>query len=88
MQEKNHTGIPFEGLNQYRLSNRKVRTFSKKGLEKLVRECGFKNTYFYYPMPDYKLPTVIYSQDYLPKNDNMLNMTCYYIPDNYTLVAE
>ena len=38
-------------------------------------------------MPDYKLPTVIYSQDYLPKNDNMLNMKCYYIPDNYTLVA-
>lgn len=84
---EDHTGIPFEGLNQYRLSNRNVRTFSKKGLEKLVRECGFKNTYFYYPMPDYKLPTVIYSQDYLPKNDNMLNMTCYYIPDNYTLVA-
>lgn len=24
---------------------------------------GFDSTYFYYPFPDYKLPTVIYSDD-------------------------
>lgn len=84
---EDHTGVPFEGINQYELTNPKVRTFSKQGLEELVKSCGFANTYFYYPMPDYKLPTVVYSQDCLPKNGNMMNMRCYYIPDNRTLVA-
>lgn len=84
---EDHTGLPFEGMNQYRLSNRKVRTFSKKDLDILIKDCGFKKIFFYYPMPDYKLPTVIYSQKYLPKNENMLNMSYYYIPDAATLVA-
>ena len=85
--KEDHTGIPFDGINQYELSNPKVRTFSREALKDMIQKCGFKNTFFYYPMPDYKLPTVVYSQDYLPKNDNMLNMHCYYIPDNSTLVA-
>ena len=84
---EDHTAIPFDGMNQYTLNNRKVRTFSKDTLTKLINESGFTNTFFYYPMPDYKLPTVIYSQEYLPQNGNMQNMRCYYIPDDKTLVA-
>lgn len=84
---EDHTGIPFEGINQYRISNKKVRTFSKEALRKLINESGFENTYFYYPMPDYKLPEVIYSEDYLPRNANMDNMCYYYVPDASTLVA-
>ena len=49
---EDHTGIPFEGMNQYSFTQRGVRTFSKSALENLVKESGFKNTYFYYPMPD------------------------------------
>lgn len=85
---EDHTSVPFEGMNQYHITNRKVRTFSKSGLEKLVKDSGFKNTYFYYPMPDYKLPTVIYSEKCLPQNENMQNMACYYAPDKSTLVAD
>lgn len=85
---EDHTGIPFDGINQYDFSEKKVRTFSKAELEQMVRICGFENTFFYYPMPDYKLPTVVYSQNYLPKDNNMLNMNYYYIPDNKTLVAQ
>lgn len=85
---EDHTGIPFEGMNQYSVSSKKVRTFSKAGLEELIRDSGFANTYFYYPMPDYKLPTVIYSQDNLPKESNMFNMQYYYVPDDRTLVAQ
>lgn len=85
---EDHTGIPFEGMNQYRLSDRKVRTFSKNALDMLIKESGFSSTYFYYPMPDYKLPTVIYSQDFLPSNSNMMNLECYYIPDESSLVAQ
>lgn len=85
---EDHTGIPFLGLNQYSLTNKKVKTFSKKELSDLVKESGFKNQYFYYPLPDYKLPTVIYSQDYLPnsKRDIFQKMNCYYV-NNETLIA-
>ncbi len=85
---EDHTGMPFEGMNQYTLSNREVRTFARRELEELVKESGFGNTYFYYPMPDYKLPTVVYSQGSLPQNENMHNLEPYYIPDRTTLVAD
>lgn len=84
---EDHTQIPFDGINQYHNSNRGVRTFSRNELEQLIKRSGFNNTYFYYPMPDYKLPTVIYSQDYLPTNSCMENVRFYYVPDNTTLVA-
>ncbi len=85
---EDHTGIPFEGMNQYSITNRSVRTFSRKELEELVKDSGFQNTFFYYPMPDYKLPTVVYSQKWLPQNENMHNLAPYYIPDRTTLVAD
>lgn len=85
---EDHVGIPFEGMNQYRTTGRGVRTFSKAALEKLIKDSGYKNTFFYYPLPDYKLPTVIYSEDCLPHNDNMQNLQSYYVPDKSTLVAE
>lgn len=85
---EDHTGIPFEGMNQYSITTKKVRTFSRKELELLIKDSGFKNSFFYYPMPDYKLPTVIYSQNKLPGNENMHNLQSYYIPDRNTLIAE
>lgn len=85
---EDHTAIPFDGMNQYTLTDKKVRTFSKNELDELIKKSGFSNTFFYYPMPDYKLPTVIYSQERLPKNGNMENVNFYYIPDKSTLVAQ
>lgn len=85
---EDHTGMPFEGMNQYSITNKKVRTFSRNELEDLIKSSGFKNTFFYYPLPDYKLPTAVYSQEYLPENEKMQSMRCYYVPDNTTLVAE
>ena len=85
---EDHTSLPFDGINGYTLSKRKVRTFSRKSLETLVKESGFKHTFFYYPMPDYKLPTVVYSDNCLPTNSNMQNMNPYYYPDAKTLIAD
>lgn len=85
---EDHTGVPFEGMNQYTLSDKKVRTFSKADLTELVKMSGFANTYFYYPMPDYKMPSVIYSQDCLPKAGHLKDVQYYYVPNAYTLVAE
>ena len=85
---EDHTGVPFDGINQYRLGGKNGKTFSKKSLENMIRESGFLNSFFYYPMPDYKLPSVIYSQAYLPEDGNMHNMKCYYAPDKKTLIAD
>ena len=85
---EDHTSLPFDGLNDYKLSKRKVRTFSRKSLEELVKGSGFEHAFFYYPMPDYKLPTVVYSDNYLPTNPNMQNMNPYYYPDAKTVIAD
>lgn len=85
---EDHTSIPFDGINQYDIGGKTARTFSRKQLEKMIHDSGFSHTFFYYPMPDYKLPTVVYSQECLPENENMQNTRFYYVPDRTTLVAE
>ena len=71
-------------------TSRIIKLMEEKGVSKkdLIKRSGFKRTYFYYPMPDYKLPTVIYSQDFLPRNENMQNVRYYYVPDKATLFAQ
>ena len=59
---EDHLWKPFVGIEGYNKKD-KVKTFSKEQLEKLLTENGYKSLYFYYPFPDYKLPTVIYSDD-------------------------
>lgn len=75
---EDHTGRGFDGIEGYVETESKVRTFSRDGLEKIIRKAGFNNVSFYYPMPDYKMPTEIYSDDYLPsKADINLGQNSY-----------
>lgn len=85
---EDHTQIPFDGINQYSVSSKNVKTFSKTELDQLVGDCGFANRFFYYPMPDYKLPSIIYSQQKLPDQGNIQNLKTYYTPDRSTLIAD
>ncbi len=82
---EDHSGIPFDGLNQYELSGGKVRTFAKAELEELLEESGYEDSFFYFLLPDYKLPVVVYSEKYMPENEYMENMLPYYIPSDQTL---
>ena len=75
---EDHTGIPFDGINDYKMHNvtgrygkSGVRTFSKYELKKMLSVSGFENEYFYYPLPDYKFPSFIFSNDHLPDKDNI-----------------
>ncbi len=88
---EDHTGLPFDGINQYQIGDHAARTFSKEELSRLITESGFGASHFYYPLPDYKLPTVIFSENFLPRegqDDGMEYMDPYYIPHAGTLVAD
>ena len=69
---EDHLGTYFTGLEGYDESTG-VRTFGRVELEHLLVESGFSKSKFYYPMPDYKLPTKIFSDDY-PLFENEFDM--------------
>lgn len=69
---EDHVGRYFEGLEGYPHTD-SVRTFSKPELEALIEEAGDLRAQFYYPYPDYKFPTVIYSDSYLPGKGELVN---------------
>jgi SAM-dependent methyltransferase len=63
---EDHTGRLFDSLEDYP-NNSDVYTFSKDELTKLLKQAGFTSLQYYYPFPDYKLPTQIFSDVFLPK---------------------
>lgn len=65
---EDHLGKPYVGLEGYQKSD-KVRTFTRSELQLLLEENGFSDPAFYYPFPDYKLPTVIYDEDTITSSD-------------------
>ncbi len=67
---EDHTGILYSGINDY-INKKNVRTFSKQEIIELLNRAGFTQLKFYYPMPDYKLPDTIYSDNMLPQSGNI-----------------
>jgi len=63
--KEDHAHTFFEGHNGYP-GHKKVQTFGRKELEQLLLESGFKKTDFYYPFPDYKNPSFVYSDSFYP----------------------
>ena len=70
--QEDHVGKYFEGIEDYP-NGGGVRTFTKSGLEKIMKEVGIKQYSFYFPYPDYKFPTTLYSEEYLPKIGELSN---------------
>lgn len=74
--KEDHLNKYFKGIEDYP-DDDNIRTFSKTELNNIINSVGKFNVKFYYPYPDYKLPTTIYSDEYLPKcgelNDNNRN---------------
>ena len=78
---EDHTGKKFDGILGY--DNKKgIRTFGKGKLINVLKEAGFEYTKFYYPMPDYKLPNIIFSDEFLPNNESIDKYTPYLSSEN------
>ena len=63
------TGKYFAGIQG--LSGKEDGPRSKKELEKLLEKTGYGELQFYYPYPDAVFPTMLYSDDYLPKQGEL-----------------
>ena len=70
--KEDHVGTYFSGLEGYP-DGGSARTFTRKGLEKIMQNCGVEEYSFYYPYPDYKFPTVIYSDRRMPTVGELTN---------------
>lgn len=76
---EDHLGTYFAGLEGYpgEDSPQSARTFTRQALEKICRSAGAEEYAFYYPYPDYKFMTTLYSDERLPQvgelSDNMRN---------------
>ena len=85
--KEDHTGVAFDGIQGYG-SEVKVRTFSRKELTDLINGAGLKETEFYYPIPDHRLPLEVISSEYIAKYHNMHGHTPSYDRDRVVLFNE
>ena len=70
--QEDHLGAYFAGIEDYPEGG-VVRTFTKDGLLAIAKRCGFLETQMYYPYPDYKFMTTLYSDRRLPKCGELSN---------------
>ena len=91
---EDHTAIPFDGISGYerdgfttRYESTGVRTFSKNTLKEMLEAAGFGETRWYYPMPDYKFPSAIFSDEKLPTANDMKAVKWTY-PSESELIAD
>jgi 2-polyprenyl-3-methyl-5-hydroxy-6-metoxy-1,4-benzoquinol methylase len=61
---EDHLGQPYYGIEE-RYSVDTPKTFGKRALSKLLGENGFPYQHWYYPFPDYKMPSTIFGQEAL-----------------------
>lgn len=80
-----YTNRAFAGINHYKQGTRGY-TFSKKEIGDILSLAGFDHTKFYYPLPDYKMPQLIYTDDHLPDKNLKERLIPYYKRTD-TLVA-
>ena len=71
---EDHLGSYFSGITNY-VNGGVVRTFSRPGLERIFADCDIpaEEIHFYYPYPDYKFMTTLYSDKKLPGKGELSN---------------
>ena len=81
------TGKYFEGLEGYGHSEG-VCTFSKEGVLARVKEAGFASAKTYYPYPNYRYMTALYTDAHLPSPGELGKNLCNYEEERAVLFDE
>lgn len=84
---ESHGGNAFEGINHYPHGTRGY-SFDRAELQDIVRHAGFNEIQFYYPLPDYKLPQLIYTDSCLPEQNLKERLIPYYENHNSLVAIE
>lgn len=78
---EDHTNLQYDGICGYENKKGPI-TYGKNRICKLLDNVGLCYKRFYYPLPDYKLPNVIFSDEFLPDECLIENMyDVYYYED-------
>ncbi len=77
---EDHTGKPFDGLEGYSSGRHGVRTFGRSQLEAMIHN-HFDRTEFYYPFPDYKIPSAVLSESAIGDIDAATLVAAYPVRD-------
>lgn len=85
--KEDHLGTYFSGIENY-VEGGGVRTFSRNRLETIFKNCGVEEYHFYYPYPDYKFMTTLYSDEYQPRKGELFNNMRNYDRDRMLLFDE
>ena len=84
---EDHLGTYFGGIEDYP-DGGVVRTFTRDGLLAIAKKCGLMKTQMYYPYPDYKFMTTLYSDRRLPKRGELSDNTRNFDRDRIQLFDE
>ena len=81
------TGSYFEGLEGYPNSEG-VCTFSKSAVLEMVKKAGFSNVKTYYPYPNYRYMTALYTDQHLPSPGDLNTNLCNFEEERVVLFDE
>ena len=68
---ENYLNKKFVGLLNYNNEEDKIETYTKQKLQNMLEQTGFHYQHFYYPLPDYRMPNVIFSDKEPPKYNSV-----------------
>ncbi len=70
---EDHYAMPYEGLYNYP-NDSGIRTFDRNDWQDFARQAGFDALEYLYPYPDYKLPRVVVSHDFVQQHRNSVEL--------------
>ena len=84
---ENSSEVPFTGITSD-VDVRAKRSFSKTQYENMLENAGFKDVEFYYPTPDYRFVSSVFSDDYLPQEGELRPGNGVYVAGGYQFFEE
>ena len=81
------TGITFDSITGYKNSNKQYK-LGKKKIEDILKKSGMDYYKFFYPLPDYKLPSLIFTDEYLPSSSKINGYFPYYRDNSLVFYSE
>ncbi len=81
-----YSDIPFAGFNEGYVGKR-GKLFTKAEIVQLLEQAQIKHYKFYYPLPDYDMSEIIYTDDFLPQKNVLERLTPYY-SDKTTMIVD